>query len=86
MENQELNDNDVQVISETMQGACKLANTIIKTAFTSGAKPAEIISALGLAYATACQAANMPDDVCTSGIEFFLENLASFQETVNAVN
>jgi hypothetical protein len=86
MEYQTLTDADEKAIRDTMQGACKLANTIIKTAFTSGAKPAEIISALGLAYATACRAANMPDDVCTSGIEFFLENLASFQEAVNAVN
>lgn len=86
MENQELNDNDVQGISETMQEACVLANKIIKTAFNSGAKPAAIISALGLSYATACRAANMPDDVCQSGIEFFLENIASFQEAVNAVN
>ena len=69
-----------------MQDACALANKILKVVFADGNKPAVVLSALGLAYASACRAANMPDDVAKDGVQFFLDNIASYQEAVHAVN
>lgn len=86
MDNVELSEDQLNEITNIMGEACILANELFKIAYAKNPNPSVLLSAIGLMYATGCRGANMTDDVCHDGLTFFLENLASYQEAVNAIN